>query len=166
MEDHTRENLNDLLRQFMDGAAADAAAEDIRAGEQLLDLSGVPAPAPETIARIKGEIASALTRRHRFMPVLRRSLAAAAVIAFVLIGLLDRPPTGGDTAFKAALLPAAIWDSIDVAADDLNLARFGAEVRRIEAQFQALEAGEDEPAGGVDELESELIQIETEFRKG
>jgi hypothetical protein len=168
MEDQTRENLNDLLRQFLDAAPAETAAENIRAGERLLDAWAAPTPAPETIARIKGDIAAALTRRHRIMLILRRSLAAAAVIAFAVIALLDRSPTGGNNVFQAAILPAAIWDSVDVAADDLDLARFTAEVRQIETQLQALEAGEDDAAGSgtVEELERELMQIETEFRKG
>ncbi len=168
MEDQTRENLNDLLRQFLDPAQAKADTEDIRAGERLLDACPAPTPDPETLARIKSEIVTALARRHRIAIVVRRSLAVAAVIAFALIGLLHRSPTADNSMFQASILPAAIWDSIDVAADDLDLARFTAEVRQIETQFQALEAGEDEPAGSgtVEELERELIQIETEIRKG
>jgi len=168
MEDQTRENLNDVLRQFLDVAQAEAAAEDILAGERILDACPAPPPSLEAIARINGEIAATLARRHRIALVLRRSLAAAAVIAFALIGLLQRSPTADNNIFQASILPAAIWDSIDVAADDLDLARFTAEVRQIETQLQALEAGEDEAAGSgaVEELERELIQIETEFRKG
>jgi hypothetical protein len=100
--------------------------------------------------------------------IFRRSLAVAAVIAFALIGLLNRGPTGPANVFQANILPAAIWDSDDVAADDLDLVYFTGEVHRIETQLQALEASEDEPAGNgtVDELETELRQIETELRKG
>lgn len=168
MEDQTRENLNDLLRQFLDPAQAEAAGEDILAGERLLDACPAPSPSPETIARIKSEIRMTLARRHRIMLTFRRSLAAAAVIAFALIGLLQRGPTGGPNVFQARLLPAAIWDSDDVAAGDLDLARFTVEVRLIEAQLQALDAGEDEAAGSgtVEEFERELKQIETELWKG
>lgn len=168
MEDQTRENLNQLLRQFLDPAQAKAAAEDIQTGERLLDACPASTPDPQTIARIKGEIAATLARRRRIRLVLRRSLAAAAVIAFALLGLLDRSPTRDNSVFQAAILPAAIWDSMDVAADDMDLARFTAEVRQIEAQWQALEAGEDEAAGSgtVEDLDRELMQIESEFRKG
>lgn len=168
MEDQTRENLNDLLRQFFDPAQAQAAGEDIRACERLLDAHPAPTPSPEVIARIKNEVAATLARRHRIALILRRSLAAAAVIAFALIGLLDHGPTAPTNAFQASILPAAIWDSEDVAAEDPDLVYFTGEVRRIEAQLQALEAGEDEAPGSgtVEELETELKQIETEFRKG
>jgi len=168
MEKQTRENLNDLLRQFLDSAQAKAAGEDIRAGERLLDACPAPTPSPETIVRIKGEVAATLARRHRITLIFRRSLVAAAVIAFALIGLLDRGPDDPTNAFQASILPAAIWDSEDITADDPDLVYFTGEVRRIEAQLQALEAGEGEAAGSgtVEELETELKQIETEFRKG
>ncbi len=168
MEDQTRENLNSLLQQFLDAAQAENAAEDIQAGERLLDAHRAPTPSLETVARIKGEIAATLAKRHRIIFTFRRSLAAAAVIAFALIGLLDHKATDSNNIYQATIIPAAIWDSIDVAADDLDLARFTAEARQIEAQLQALEAGDDEAAGSgtVEELEKELRQIETELRKG
>jgi hypothetical protein len=169
MEDRTRENLNDLLRQFLDPAQAEAAGRDILAGERLLDAHPAPMPSLETIARISGEMAATMAGRHKIILAFRRSLAAAAVIAFALIGLLGRGPTGPTNVFfEASILPAAIWDSDDVAADDLDLARFTAEVRQIEAQLQALDPGDDEAAGSgtVEELEKELRQIETELWKG
>ncbi len=168
MEDRTRENLNNLLQQLLDAAQAEAAAEDIQAGERLMDAHPAPAASPETIARIKGRMTATFVRRHRIILTLRRSLAAAAIIAFALIVLLDRSPNGDNNVYQATILPPAIWDSIDVAADDLDLARFGAEVHHIETQLQALEAGEDEAtsSGTVEEIDTELRQIETELGKG
>lgn len=168
MEDQTRENLNDLLRQFLDPTQAEAAGRDIPAGERLLDAHPAPMPSSETMTRIRGEMAATFAGRHRIIVTFRRSLAAAAVIAFALFGLLDRGPTGPTHVFEASILPAAIWDSDDVAAGDLDLARFTAEVRQIEAQLQALDASDDEAvsSGAVEELEKELRQIETELGKG
>ena len=98
-------------------------------------------------------------------PRQRETAAAATAVQLTQNAQINNALT---STFQASILPAAIWDSIDVAADDLDLARFTAEVRQIETQLQALEAGEDEAAGSgaVEELERELIQIETEFRKG
>jgi len=168
MEDQTRENLNQLLRQFLDPTDAEAAARDIRTGERLLDLYPAPMPGPEIIARIKADMTAGLVRRHKVVSVFRRALAAAAVIAFALIALLNRGPTDPTNVFQANILPAAIWDSEDVASDDPDLAYFTGEVHRIEAQLQTLEAGDDDAAGNgsVDELETELRQIETELGKG
>ena len=70
--------------------------------------------------------------------------------------------------FQASILPAAIWESIDVATDDLDLPVFhlrGPPDRDAIAGF----GGRERRAAGsdtVEELEGELIQIETEFRKG
>ena len=68
----------------------------------------------------------------------------------------------------ASIIPTAIWESDDLAADDLDLVYFTSEIRQIEAQMQALEPEESDAGsgGGPDELEMELMAIETEFWKG
>jgi predicted Zn-dependent protease len=114
------------------------------------------------------DAAATLAKRHRIIFTFRRAVAAAAVIALALIGLLDHRATDSNNIYQAAIMPAAIWGSVDVAADDLDLARFNAEARQIEAQLQALDAGDDEAVdtGTVEELDKELKQIESELRKG
>jgi hypothetical protein len=57
MNDNARENLLELLRRFMDDAAAQAAQADIEAAERVLEASPAPMPSPQTVASIK-----ALTR--------------------------------------------------------------------------------------------------------
>jgi hypothetical protein len=104
MEDQTRENLNDLLRQFLDPARVEAATEDIRTGERILDIHPAPAPSPEAIARIKNEFVARVARRHRIILTIRRSLAAAAVIAFArLRKTTDRRPRSCLPPFGIAL---------------------------------------------------------------
>jgi hypothetical protein len=166
MEDQTRENLDSLLRRFLDPAQARAAREDIRAGEQLLRDFPAPVPSRETLALVKAEIRTVLWRRYRIRRIVRRSLAAAAVITFAAIGLLERGPAGRPAVYHATLLPAAIWDSDNIAADDLDLVYFTTEVGQIEAQLAALDSGEAFGHGAADELETELVQIETEYWKG
>jgi hypothetical protein len=153
----------------MDPAAAQAAAEEIRAGERLLNAWLAPAPADRTLASIKVQMAAVALRRRWRVRVFRGSLAAAAaVVMALLIGL----PTGGPAQRPgmnfAAIIPAAIWESDDLAADDLQLVYFTSEIRRIEAQMQALEAEETDTGSGgsPDDLERELFAIETEFWKG
>jgi hypothetical protein len=166
MGDQTHEDLNSLLRRFLDPAQAREARQDIRSGERLLRAFPAPSPSRETLDRIKAEIRTALWRRHRVRRVVRPSLAAAAVIAFAAVGLLERGPASRPPASHANLLPAAVWDSDNIAADDLDLVYFTTEVRQIEAQVAALDAGETLGRGAVDELETELAQIETEYWKG
>jgi hypothetical protein len=168
MRDQARENLTELLRRFMDATAVEAAERDIRAGEGLLGAHPAPAPDDRIVASIKAQIAAATDRRHRHVRVFHGSLAtAAAVVMALLIGLFGRGPGPGPVAY-ASIIPAAVWESEDIASDDPDLVYFTSEIRQIEAQMQALEAGEREPPGSgmVEELEVELMRINTEFWKG
>ncbi|OHB64841.1 MAG: hypothetical protein A2Y77_16625 [Planctomycetes bacterium RBG_13_62_9] len=167
MEDRTRENLSELLEQLFGAGEARTAEEDIRAGEQLLGAYPAPGPRRQTIVRIKAEMALAVRRRRRIRRIFHESLAAAAVIAFALIGLLDLGRPDQSNVFQAAIIPAALWDSDNIAADDLDLVYFNSEIRRIEAQLGDLQAGRDAPGrGAVEDVETELNQIETELWKG
>ncbi len=166
MTNRAHENLIELLRRFMEEPAARAAQEDIQAGERLLQTNPAPTPEARLLATIKTQMAVAAVRRHRLVRLVHGSLAAAAaVIVLALIGLLgpqlaDRPHLS-----YAAIIPAAIWDSDDLTADDLDLAYFSSEIGQIEAQMQALDAGESE-SGTPDEFENELMAIQADFWKG
>ncbi len=168
MNDQSRENLSKLLRRFMDASAARAAEQDIQAGERILDVWPAPAPGGRTIALIKARMVVAAPRHRWRVRVFGGSLAtAAAIIMIVLVGLLGRGPINGPASSFAAILPAAVWDSDNLAADDPDLVYFTSEIRQIEAQMQALEADEGETGGETPEdLQIELMAIETEFWKG
>ena len=168
MTDRAHENLIKLLRQFMDEPTAQAAHEDIRAGEGLLEAYPAPTPEARLIAAIKAQMAVAAVRRHRIVRLVHGSLAAAAaVIVLALIGLFGPRSADRPHLSYAAIIPAAIWDSDDLTADDLDLAYFSSEIGQIEAQMQALDAGESESGSGtLDEFESELMAIQTDFWKG
>jgi len=85
-----------------------------------------------------------------------------ALIALLGPGSANRPPIS-----YATIIPAAIWDSDDIAAYDLDLVYFSSEIGQIEAQVQALDAGESEGGSGtLDEFETELLAIQTDFWKG
>lgn len=169
MEDHAREQLTNLLHQFLDPAQARAAENDIQAGEQYLHACPAPTPDPQTIIHIKSRIAATLARRRTVARTFRRSLAAAAVIAFAMLVLMDSGPTRHISTLQAAtILPAAMWESNNIAAEDVDLVYFTGEIRLLEAQLRDLDAddGDSDASGAVDELEMELMHIETEFWKG
>ena len=168
MRDQARDNLTELLKRFMDASAAQAAERDIQAGERILDAWPAPVPDGRTIASIKARMAVAAPRHRWRVRVFGGSLAtAAAIIMIVLVGLLGRGPINGPATRFAAILPAAVWESDNLAADDLDLVYFTSEIRQIEAQMQALEADEGEMGGETPEdLQMELMAIETEFWKG
>jgi hypothetical protein len=169
MRERTPENLTELLKRFMDGTAAEAAAEEIRAGERLLEACPAPAPAERTLTAIKIRMATAALRRRWRVRVFRGALAAAAaVVMALLIGMPTRGPSQRPGVNFATIMPTSIWESDDLAADDLQLVYFTSEIRRIEAQVRALETEETDmdSDGSPDDLERELLAIETEFWKG
>jgi hypothetical protein len=168
MRDRAYENLIELLRRFMDEPTAKAAHEAIETGEGWLEAYPAPAPDTRVIAVIKARMAVSALRRHRVTQLIRASLtAAAAVIVLALIGLFSQGSGSRTSLFCGALMPTALWDSDDITADDLDLAYFSSEIGQIEAQMQALDGDESElGVGAPEELEMELMAIQTEFLKG
>ena len=93
--------------------------------------------------------------------------AAAVIVAGVWIGRNGRPPTDGSQGYTATIIPAELWDSDNVSADDLGLASFTAEVERIENELKSLVTGETPDSGSdIEDLEMEFREIEGEFWKG
>jgi len=168
MRDQAHENLIELLQRFMDEPTAQAAHKDIQAGERFLEAYPARTPDARLIATIKTQMAAAALRRHRIVRLVHGSLAAAAaVIVLALIGLPGPGSAKRPHMSYAAIIPAAIWESDDLTADDLDLAYFSSEIGQIETQMQALDAGESEGASGaLDEFEDELMEIQTDFWKG
>ncbi|MHC4742736.1 MAG: hypothetical protein ACYS8Z_12530 [Planctomycetota bacterium] len=167
MKDRNEENLRDLFAQFMDSEQANAAAEDIERGEELLAQWPAPEPSSELLSEIKVRMASRLAnsgRRHiRWIASRVAGIAAAVVVvASVWTGFNKEvaPPV-------EAGLPTAIWESDNIAADDLNLASFKAEVERIEDELKSLLLEEGSSGESIiNEAEFELRDIQGEFWKG
>jgi hypothetical protein len=169
MEDHTRENLTELLRRFMDDSAAQAVQADIEVAERILETYPAPAVSPATLSTIRALTIATAARKHRRTQVFRGTVAvAAALILTVLIGRHGPAPSSRPGISFASIIPTAIWESDDIAADDLDLVYFASEIRQIEAQMQAIDSEETEIHGdrALDDLQIELIAIETEFWKG
>jgi hypothetical protein len=169
MRDDARENLTELLRRFMDDSTAQAVQTDIEATERLMKTYPAPAPSPATLSTIRTLTVTAAARKHRRTQIFRAAVAAAAaVILTVLIGRHGSTPTGQPGVNFASIIPTALWESDDIAADDLDLVYFASEIRQIEAQMRAIDSEETEIRrdSTLDNLEMELIAIETEYWKG
>lgn len=166
MNEYPYDELTELLKKFMAPSRAGTVEQDIRSGDRLFEANPAPQVASETLAAIKRRIAIRLGVRHRHAhPFYRYVGAAAAMIAVALLGFLGRPTQEIHTVSYASLIPAAIWESEDLACDDAELAYFRSELRHIETQMQAIETGDGEPAAvsSLDEVELELIRIDTQF---
>lgn len=173
MSKPAQDNLKELLSRFMDASAAQAAQEDIEAGDRLLAAHPAPPPAPKTVATVHTLMIATAVRRRRRIRLFRGAVAAAAaVILTVLIGQQSRIPAPAPVTNPGvnlvSILPAAVWDSHDLGGDDHDVVYFTSEIRQIEAQIHALEAGEfgGHPSRAVEEIEMELMWIEAEFWKG
>ena len=174
MKDQSRENLNQLLEKFFDSEQARNYIQDTRKVEQIFREHPVPEPDDMLIANIKAEIAMRLPARRARL--LRRKLyevaaiAAAIVLATLMtVRFFDGSGSGpGQQVYSASLIPKAIWESQDLAADDEDLAVFKTEIEQIEEEVLALESDEEagESDSAITELEMELIEVSGDFWKG
>lgn len=172
MSDRDRENLAELIERLCGAGQAEGVLEDVCRGEQLLHDNPAPEPDSELIADIKAEIALFLPARRAKLArrrTYKRAAAAAAILIAAWIGASlfnTGTPRPGQIA-AASLIPTAIWESNDIAADDENLAVFAAEIDQIENEVMILEAGDDtyESDRTVEELEIELIVVRSDFWK-
>ena len=170
MGNQRHEDWQALFGRFVDAPRAETAAEDVRAGERMLEAWPAPKPNDDLIAYINVQMVARQRRKRRLARLSRALAAAAAVIVVAAIALLGHGPGPKRNTHMtyASIIPTSVWESDDVNAEDAELMYFQSEIRRIEAQREALESGGDDlgPAEDVEEIEMELMQIETEFWKG
>ena len=174
MNSQNDENLKDLFERFVGAEQAKSAVEDFAAAERILSEHPVPGPDKELIAGIKSEIADTLRRskERAFRRMAYKLVPVAAVfIVLAVVSIKMFVGNGGpETITYASItpMPASVWDSDDVAADDFGLAVLTAEIDELEGQVLTLELGEDSGNGrsAVTELEMELVAINSDFWEG
>mgnify|MGYP006305973349 CR=1 FL=1 len=168
MNDRSHDDLRNLLQRFADPSAADAIEREIREGERLFAAHPAPPVAPETLAAIKEQMAARLEASHgSSRPLYRYAAVAAAVALTALIGFFGRPTPEQPEVSYASLIPTAIWESDDLASDDMELAYFQSELDHLETQMQAIEASDGDLVANasLDEVEMEMIRIDRQFWK-
>jgi len=172
MNGRNEENLKDLFEKFLASEQAEKAVEDIRKGEQILRDNPAPKPSDELIAGIKSDIAiSLLHKRENAIRYTVYKVAAVAAIVFILTAISIKFLEKGDETtrmYTTSIIPTAIWESEDIAADDTDLAILTAEVEQVADDVLSLRMGGNGGNGqsAVTELEIELIEIESDFWKG
>ena len=173
MNDRDRENLAELIERLFHGEQAGSAMEDIRQGERILRENPAPEPNHQLITDIKAQIALLIpTRQARLArrQMYRRVAVAAAfvIIAAISATLLNSdPPKLGGPPQRAGIFSMDLWDSVNIAADDENLAVFNAQIDQIENEIMILESGNDagDSAKSIEEMEIELIVVSNDFWK-
>ena len=172
MQGQEKENLQGLFERFMGSREAEQAAEDVRRGEELLEDNAAPQPSRELTAEIKGRIEKALAQRYTPMQIAFRTAVAAAaavvIVTAISVKLFERGSIETADVGQAPAIPAAVWESDNIAADDAELAVLTDEIEEIGSEITALVLGENGGNGVIDteELEMELIEINGDFWKG
>jgi hypothetical protein len=166
MAQRIREDLTELFRLWLDPQKARDAAQEVRSAEEMIESYPTPLPAAATLDRVKQQMRHRVIRRRRshFM----EGVAAVAAAILIVAGLSQYGMPGSRSSVGLAMLPAALWESNDIASDDVKLAYFNSEVDRLEAQVQAIESSDSDVSstGTLDDVELELFQIDTDFWKG
>jgi len=166
-----KENLRELLAEFMDPGAANRAAEDIEGGEELLRQWPSPQPDEAMLAEVKKRVAAAVRRRRMITPW-RRVLAAASVAAAIAVASVvalrsfENQPVKQAAVQYAAMIPSRIWEGSDITTDDADIVVLAAEVEAIENELSGVELNENGGNGAVGDLEMELIEMGGDFWKG
>jgi hypothetical protein len=171
MRDQNLEDLKELVERFFEAGQAERCLEDFQKADQILAEHPAPQPDDMLLSSIKAEIAMRLPARrtkiarHRLWEAAGMA-AAVAIVTFLSVQWSHRPAERGG--YYASLLPTAIWESNNLAADDADLAVFTAEIEQVRNEVVALESGDDtpDPDSAVTELEMELVEISSDFWKG
>jgi len=171
MNDQNREELRELVEEFFGAGQAKSCLDDFQAAQRILEDHPAPQPDEVLVANIKAEMAMRLPARkaqifrHRAWET--AGVAAAIAIVAFLGTRFDRQ-ANPQRGFHASLLPMAIWESDNIAADDADLAVFTAEIEQIRNEVVALESGDatNDTDNAVTELEMEFVEINSDFWKG
>lgn len=152
------DNLNELLRRFVENSAADSMAEEIRQGDAMLDRYPAPALSPQASARLRSRLKAAYTRRHRrslFLGWATVAAAAVAVVVFLFGGSEIAPPVQMDSKPVAQVVsagsmpaPAAsrnlpgylanLWDDASRTESDQSFVALKTELDNIAAMIEAV----------------------------
>ncbi|MFA5553958.1 MAG: hypothetical protein WDA68_05285 [Phycisphaerae bacterium] len=164
------ENLEELFGKFLNENDARKAAEDITQGEKLLNEYPAPKPEAALLLSIQARINNKLrqTKKHRSISIGYWSTATAAavlIIGFISITLLNRTQHPQITDRPAFAVSLETED--DFLQDDYELLLLAAQLQDIEDEFMAVQSGLNGYYSNIaDELEIELLEINSDFWKG
>jgi hypothetical protein len=170
MNYNSDENLRHLFESFYDSDKAGQAAEDVFEGERILRENPAPRPSEGLKAQIKTRVGLTLMRSRKVSSYrfVYQMAAAAAVIIIVFAVTIKTTDNEQMPLQRLSFIPAAVWDSNNITRDDADLLVLTAKIDQAEQELagaqltQYIFNGTDP----TDELEMELINIDTEFWKG
>jgi hypothetical protein len=139
------DNLNELLRRFVEDSAADSMAEEIRRGDAMLDLYPAPALGSDAAARIRSRLKAAQTY-HRHRAILGWSTVAAAAVIGVAVfwtGLNRSVPSESKPIAQLQLRSVpqfrpSLWDETLSSESDQTFAAINTELDNIAETIEAV----------------------------
>ncbi len=165
MKNENKENLKELLERFYSRQEVNEIYSDITETENL--LKRYPAPdVDETVTNhIKAEIDEKLAKpAARYTTILLKTAAVAAVlfiVSFVSLSVFTPEPQAFDGTSEST---TQIFDN-----EDLEIAALTAEIEEVEREFSSLSLNDTQTSYYSDiteDLETELIDLDTDFWKG
>jgi len=170
MSDNMYDDLKSQFESFLDPQNAAYAAEDVFEGDRILNENPAPMPSEQLKARIKSRVRLTLmrTRRvssRRFVYQLAAAAAAIIIVFGISIQMVDNKP---GHIRPIAQISAAVWDGTNITSDDAELSRLSAGIEQVEQELSGtqLTLNIADSADAADELEMELINIDSDFWKG
>jgi hypothetical protein len=154
------ENLRSELESFYDRQSAEKAAEEIFEGEEILRENPAPGPSERLKAQIKTQIRQELMRqRSRRSFRLVYEMAAAAAVIFIVFAVSINLPHSHPVISPGTTV--GFWDS-----NDTDIMVLTARVDQIEQELRGAQSTKVTGTNKADELESDLIYIDSDFWKG
>ena len=173
MNGRNDENLKELFERFHNAEEADKAVEDVQKAEQIFREHSAPVPDSMLIADIKAKVTETVSHRRtsNFKWAVYKTAGVAAVfiiLAVISVKLFEKGDGEPEKLITASIASDMIWESDNIASDDVDLATLFAEVEQIERDLLAVQLGENNGNGNrkLVELELELIEINSDFWKG
>ncbi|MCD4832025.1 MAG: hypothetical protein K8R02_09545 [Anaerohalosphaeraceae bacterium] len=172
-ENKQSENLRQLTEQFFDSAQARQVRKDLEKGNQLLRQADDLKVPDELAKSIKTDIRVQLKNRKRnYKPVMIMKIAAVAAAVAIVFILSSHNGTKVEVKPLSQNLPEtkSVWEHFE-SQEDIELALLSEEIEELASAIRAVNLSDSENgyatvSGETDNLEAELIEVETIFWKG
>lgn len=170
MDNGNKINLKELFEQFLDKEQTAEAIDNISNADKLLEENPAPQPGEKLIADIKANISAKLEKHRPLKSAVYKVVSVAAVfiiLAAVSVKLFQQRTARPEQVITAAI-PTSIWESEDLSEDDEQLAVLNTEIEDIESRLFTIQLSETSINGSssITELETELVEINSDFWKG
>jgi len=169
MKNKTSENIEELFSRFLESKQASEAADDIRKGEQLLRDNPAPEPDYILIENIKRTMAQKSIRQTRaagLHKLVYRAVAVAAAIIIVLV--ISQKISDNNIEVPAQMFAVETEWERNVASVDATISLLSDEIEQAQNALLGISSmtGSFNAINSADELETDLIEISSDFWKG